>query len=368
MVFFKYLLKIFFLLLLIVATYYIIEIESEKYESKAIVMVKDLAQKPNNSSPLGSLLSGNSSEMKDAKLLEVYIKSYDMYDYLDKEYNLSNYYTSKKIDPLNRLFYIDYNIPFQMNRENLLENYRADLTIVYDEPSTTLEISFAHVDSTLAQKIVNSIIVHAKERLNLFEKENTKIVLKFLKEQKREKYKIFISSLKALLDYQSKHRTIDPKIDIESKSAILATLEAELVEKEVDYNSKRQYLSSSSPEMKLLKGNIAYVKQSISKIKKQITGKKGKEPLNVDLSDFSLLKSEVEFNKDIYRQILVKLEETKFAIQQKSKNLIVVAHPTIADSYKYPNKIKNIITLYIVMFFIYAILNLIITLIREHKD
>ena len=368
MIFFKYLLKIFFILLLMVITYYIIEIQSEKYESRGVVMVKDLSQKEVTSSALGSLLSGSSSEMKDAKLLEVYINSYAMYDYLDKEYNLTNYYISNKIDPLYRLFPLEYKSPFQVNKENLLAKYQADLNIVYDEPSATLEIAFAHVDATLAQKIVHSIIIHSKETLNLFEKENTKIVLRFLKEQEREKYSIFMSSLHTLLAYQSKHRTIDPKIDIESKSSILATLEAQLVGKEVDYNSKRQYLSSSSSEMKLLKGNIAYVKQSISKIKKQITGKKGKKQLNVDLSDFSLLESKVEFNKDVYRQILIKLEETKFSIQQNSKNLIVIAHPTLADSYKYPNKIKNIMTIYIIIFFLYAILNLIITLIREHKD
>jgi len=141
-----------------------------------------------------------------------------------------------------------------------------------------------------------------------------------------------------------------------------------LVQKEVDYNSKRQYLSNTSPEMKLMQGNIAYIKQSISKIKKQITGGKGTEKLNVDLSDFSLLESKVEFDKEVYRQILIKLEETKFTIQQNSKNLIVISHPNLADSYAYPNKIKDILTIYIVLFFLYSILNLIITLIREHKD
>jgi len=357
-----------FLLLLIGVAYYIIEIQSEKYESKTVVMVKNLSQKQVVSSALGSLLAGGSSEMKDAKLLEVYMNSYEMYDYVDREYNLTAYYSSKQLDPLYRLYTTNYSLPFQLNRKNLLEKYRSDLGIFYDENSATLKIAFAHVDAKLAQKIVNSITLHAKEMLNFFDKENTQIILKFLKEQEREKYSIFMSSLHTLLAYQSKHRTIDPKVDIASKSQILATLEAELVQKEVDYNSKRQYLSDTSPEMRLMQGNIAYVKQSIAKIKKQITGGEGKEKLNVDLSDFSLLESKVEFDKEVYRQILTKLEETKFTIQQNSKNLIVISHPSLADSYTYPNKIKDIITIYIVLFFLYAILSLIITLIREHKD
>jgi len=368
MVFFKYLLRIFFLLLLIVVAYYVMEIQSEKYESKTVVMVKDLGQKQIASSALGSLLSGSSSERKDAKLLEVYVNSYEMYDYLDREYSLTAYYSSKQIDPLSRLYATDSTFLFQLNKENLLEKYRSDLKMFYDESSATLEIAFAHVDAALAQKIVNSITLHAKETLNLFDKENTQIILKFLKEQEREKYSTFMRSLHTLLGYQSKHRTINPKVDIASKSQILASLEAELVQKEVDYNSKSQYLSSTSPEMKLMQGNIAYVKQSITKIKKQITGGRGNENLNVDLSDFSLLESKVEFDKEVYRQILIKLEETKFMIQQNSKNLIVISHPSLADSYAYPNKIKDIMTIYIVLFFLYAILNLIITLIREHKD
>jgi len=370
MAFFKYLFRLLFLLLLIGVAYYIIEIQSEKYESKTIVMVKDLSQKQVASSALGSLLAGNSSEMKDAKLVEVYIHSYEMYNYLNKEYNLTAYYASKQIDPLHRLYNTtdDYGLPFQLNRENLLEKYRADLSIFYDEASATLKIAFAHVDAKLAQKIVNTIIRHAKETLNLFDKENTQIILKFLKEQEREKYATFMRSLQALLAYQSKHRTIDPKIDIEAKSQILAKLEAELVQKEVDYNSKSQYLSSTSPEMKLLRGEIGYVKASIAKIKKQITGGRGSEKLNVDLSDFSLLESKVEFDKEVYRQILTKLEETKFMIQQKSKNLIVISHPSLPDSYSYPNKIKDILTIYIILFFLYSILSLIVTLIREHKD
>jgi len=368
MVFVKYLLKIFFLLLLIIITYYIIEIQSEKYESKTVIMVKDLSAKQVASSALGSLLSGSSSTMKDAKLLELYINSYEMYDHLDKDYNLTAYYSSKKIDPVSRLFITGYSLPLQLNRENLLKKYRSDLKIFYDKSSATLEIAFAHVDANIAQKIVHSIVMYSKEMLNFFDKENTQIILKFLKEQEREKYAVFMSSLHTLLAYQSKHRTIDPKVDIASKSQILGTLEAELVQKEVAYNSKRQYLSSTSSEMKLMQGNISYIKQSIMKLKKQITGGKGKENLNLDLLDFSLLESKVEFNKEVYRQILTKLEETKFTIQQSSKNLIVINHPSLADSYAYPNKIKDILTIYIILFFLYSILNLTITLIREHKD
>jgi len=368
-IFFIILTRLIFLGIFALIAYYIVGIESEKYESNSVVMVKDLSAKP-SASALGSMLLGGvgSSEMKDAKLLEVYINSFEMYQKLDREFNLTGYYASKKIDPLQRLYKEHQLIWFTQNSENLLKKYQADLKLIYDEPSATLQILFAHVNATKAKEIVEKIIEYSAQTLNLFEQKNTKIVLKFLEKQEREKYKAFIASLSKLLQYQGKHKTLDPKIDIESKSTILASLEAQLVQKEVDYNSKLQYLNSDSAEMKLMRGNIDYVKKSITKIKRQITGAVGSHKLNVNLSDFRLLESDVEFKKEVYRQVLTKLEETRFTLQQKSKNLIVITPATVAQSYSYPSKIKDIITIYIILFFLSSILKLIITLIREHKD
>ena len=361
--------RLIFLALFVGIAYYIVAIESEKYASNCVVMVKDLSAKP-SASALGSMLLGGagSSEMKDAKLLEIYINSFEMYQKLDREFNLTAYYASKEIDPLHRLYEEHQLIWFEKNSENLLKKYQADLKLIYDEPSATLQIFFAHIDTQKAKKIVEKIIDYSAQTLNLFEQKNTKIVLEFLEKQEREKYREFIASLSKLLKYQGHHKTIDPKVDIESKSTILASLEAQLVQKEVDYNSKLQYLNGSSAEMKLMRGNIDYIKKSIAKIKQQITGVGEKQTLNVDLSDFKLLESEVEFKKEVYRQVLTKLEETKFTIQQKSKNLIVITPATIAQSYSYPNKIEDTLTIYIILFFLYVILKLIITLVREHKD
>ncbi len=363
------LIKFLFLALFIGLSYYILFIESEKYEAQSVVMVTDLSQKQSVSA-LGSLLLGSTSKgMQDAKLLEVYIKSHEMYNKLDKEFNLTAYYTSEEIDPLNRLYDFDFELWMSLNKNNLLNKYVSDLNILYDEPSSTLSIAYAHVDAKLAQKVVNNIVHYAGVTLNKFEKENTKIVLKFLEKQEQEKYKDFLFSLNKLLNYQSRKGTIDPKIDIASKNTILASLEAELVQKKVVYNSKLQYLNPNSPEMTLSKGNISYLKKSIAKIKKELTSKKGKKALtNVDLSDFTLLSNEVEFKKELYRQVLIKLEETAFSIQQNSKNLIVVSHAEVADSYAYPHKIKDILTYLIVIFFLYGITNLVITLMKEHKD
>jgi capsular polysaccharide transport system permease protein len=331
-------------------------------------MIKDLSQKQ-MTSPLSSLLLPSGSEsMTDAKLLGVYIRSSDMFMVLNREFNLTKYYKSEEIDFLHRLSNNIFLPSYFFNMQNVLTEYNKDLLIVYDEASATIKIGFSHADAKIAQEIVKKIIAQSSKVLNHFENQNTEVILKFLQSQEKKKHQLFIASLEELLLYQNKNRTIDPKVDIEVKNKILAGLESELIQKNVEYNSKAQYLNKKTAEMKLLKGNIEYIKKSIAKVKSEITGNRGKRELNANMSDFTLLKSKVEFNKELYIQILVKLEETKVLISQNTKNLIVVTKAQVADSYSYPNKIKESFSILIVLSFLYGIMTLILTIIRDHKD
>jgi len=331
-------------------------------------MIKDLSQEQ-STSPLGALLMPmGSSSMKDANLLGLYIQSSDMFSLLDQEFNLSNYYQSDKIDFLHRL---SNTIPlpsYLLTMQNILSRYNEDLSILYDELSGTIKISFSHADAHIAQQIVQRIIRESSNILNLFENQNTKVILTFLQKQERKKHKAFIASLEALLGYQNRNRTIDPKVDIDVKNKILAELQTELIQKRVAYNSKGQYLNKNTAEMKLMQGNIAYIKKSIRKIKREITGNGSKKELNANMSDFTLLQSKVDFNKELYVQTLMKLEETKVLISQNRKNLIVVTKAKVSDSYSTPHKMKDSLSILIILSFLYGVMTLIFTIIRDHKD
>lgn len=361
--------KVIFLGLLFFVIGYIMFVQTEKYESSTIVMVKDLS-KQQTTTPFGAmLLAGTSGVTQDSMLLNLYISSNDMFELLDNEFNLTAYYSGELIDSYSRLYEETFIKTSEINIENLMIRYTDDLILQFDEPSSTLLIKFAHADSKLAQEIVQRIVEYATKMLNIIEQKSSKIVLKFLKELEREKYELFILSQKNLLDYQNRNNFISPIAEVAQKSGILASLEGELIQKEVAYEGKRQYLNQSSPEMKLLKGNLLHIKASIKKIKKEMTGDNiNRKHLNQSSADFELLKSELEFNKEVYRQTLGKLEESSIMVSQNAKNLVVIAEAKVADSYIYPNKFKDILTAIILLSLLYGITGLILSIIRDHKD
>jgi len=364
----KTLLQLFFLISFIAGTAYVIYFETERFQSNSLITVRDLSKKQGASS-FDMILSQTSPVMQDSKLLELYIRSEDMLTHLDQEFNLSSYYSGEQIDILRRLS-TTTTLPFYtLNKENLLSQYNTDLFITYDVPSTALKVSFAHAEPKIAQKMINEIIKYSSHTLNRLERENAEVALTFLKKQVAESKKVFTESIKKMIIYQNEHNTIDPNLDVQSRSTILANLESDLIKKTVEFQSGGKYMIKNSTEQKIAKNTIINLKKEIQRVKKEIAGSgMDKKELNQVVFDFELLRNDIDFSKEVYRQSLEKLEELRSEVNQNIKNLLVINKPSLAEQYTYPEKPKRVLTIFIILAFLYSILISILTLLRDHKD
>ena len=77
----KIAIRLFFITMFLAVAGYIGYIETERYESVSITLLKDLSEKQEVS--LGAMLLGKgSSTMQDSKVLELYIRSDEMFDFI----------------------------------------------------------------------------------------------------------------------------------------------------------------------------------------------------------------------------------------------------------------------------------------------
>jgi capsular polysaccharide transport system permease protein len=350
-------------------SYYIVFIETEKYESVSVTALKDLSEKQEVN--LGSILTGGGDAIAtDSNVLELYIRSYEMYDYLEEKYHFNAYYASDTMDFYQRLYKESYLPAFRENKETLLAAYNKDLYVSYDTLSQTLTLKFAHADRNTSQNILKDIIAHSDVTINAFSKENAKISLDFIQKQVKNNRAHFIESIKNLIRYQNKHHTLDPHLDAARKNTILAELEADLAKKEVEYTSKlKSNWNPNGSEMKMLKATIMDTKKSIEKMMQELSGNsKSDSELNVNIFDFEVLKNEMEFAREVYKETLINQEEVKIEVNQNAKHLVVITKPTQAESYTYPDKVWDLFTTALTLFFLYSILMTIIIIIRDHKD
>ncbi len=360
-----------FLAIFIGGTFYIVSVKTEKYASSSVVSVKDLSNKQ-GVSDIGSMLLGQGDvrTQQDSELLTVYIQSPEMFEKIDREFNLTRYYSSEQVDPIERL-YPDSPLQFyRLDRENLLKRYQNDLEILYDTLSATLRVSFFHADPETSREIVKKIIEYSGNALNEFDKENAMVLVKFLKQQEERYHQRYMESIKKIIQFQNKIGLVDPEINIKTKSELLAQLESELIKMEVEYQAKRVRLTPNSTELKVLKRQIEKIRQKINALRASLAGGRGKGgvKLNQDLLAFEVLKSELEFNRELYRQTLIKLEDAKISASQNAKNLIVVVKPTFPQQPTRPDKIREILSLLFVLVFLYGVIRVSLALLREHKD
>jgi capsular polysaccharide transport system permease protein len=359
--------KIVFSVLFLVMSAYVVFMESERFESNSVINIRDLSQKQ-TTGLFDMILSQSSPVMQDSKLLELYIRSDDMLQHLNTKFDLYSYYSSKQVDVLRRL-HKDMQLPmYKLTKENVLKEYNKDLFILYDGPSTALKISFAHADPHIAQQIVATIIEHSSRTLNALEKENANVALQFLKSQVQESKEAFITSIKKMMVYQNKHHTIDPNLDVQTKHTILANLESDFRKKNVEFESRSKYMVKDSIELKIAQNTLRNLRKEIEVVKREVAGGEAANELNKIVSDFQLLKNDIDFNKEVYKQSLAKLEELRSQVNQNIKNILVINPPTLADDYTYPQKFKKIFSILMVLSFIYGIFALVLSLLRDHRD
>ena len=356
---FDYLLKIIFLSLFIIGSIYILFIKSELFESSSNVIIKSLNTKAANFGGF-SFLIPNTESSQDVFLIKTYLESFDELSKLNKEFNLKRHYSSDDVDIIERLK------PWN-TKEDFLNLYQKRFVFIYDQQSGVITLGFLHTNPKISYKIVNQLIKDANEQLNYYNKLIAKKQLKFIEEEVNKNKKSLEKTIKKLEIFQNKHMLLDPTQTAASEFTLLSNLKAALIQKEAQLNEMSQYMNSKSFEIVRLKGEIKNLKRTVVKIKKALANPK-KKALNVYIFEFERLKGLVELNKDLYKQSLLQLEQLKSEVNKNSKILLEITKPTIPQSYKYPEKFKDIVTLFLILALLYGVIVLIRAIIKEHID
>lgn len=76
----------------------------------------------------------------------------------------------------------------------------------------------------------------------------------------------------------------------------------------------------------------------------------------------------LEFDTEVYKNSLIQLETAKIDALKEAKTLSVVSRPNLPDGYTYPNKPKTFLTLIIVIFLVYGISSMLLSIIKDHKE
>ncbi|MDD7514314.1 MAG: capsule biosynthesis protein [Campylobacter lanienae] len=347
--------------IMIVVIFYYTFIAADRYVSNVSLSVKSTdGSSPISLSGIESLVGVASSSTEDIKLLREYIKSFDMLQKLDEKINLRSLYEKQKID----LFFRIYS---STSKESYLKYYRDRIHILFDDATGLLNVaveSFSPEDA----RIISAAILEESERfINEISHNIAREQLRFAQgelESAKQKYK---DAKNELLAFQNEYGVFDPQSLAKTKAGFITEIELQISKKETELNTMRSYLNDNAPEIVALKAELRAPKEQLEKEKSKVASNASQDKLNDVVAQFEALYLNLSFAEDVYKTAITAVETTRIEIGRKAKQVVVIQSPYVPDSAAYPNKMYNIITIFVILTLIFGVVRLVRAIIDEHR-
>jgi BexC/CtrB/KpsE family polysaccharide export inner-membrane protein len=343
--------------------YYTI-ISTKVYVCESKIVVKNLSES-GSLSGLGTLLKtlglveGTSSY---GNILVNYIQSRDVMLALEKDFKIKNYYSSKEWDLLKRFdpFHLD------PSYENFLKFYRKFVVNAYMEPKYNIVILQTRAkDPDFAFQLNQQILKLSENFINEMNKKVYSSALSYFESRLEESR----NKIKALSEKIAKFLTKTGVVSPEQQIGVLlqqtAKLQESLIYKELEL-SRLKILAPQNPKIKDLEREIFQLRNEINKNLSKIAGTStsiGPQAVELEMlkAEMNLLMKELEANLSAYLQ----------AKNQAMMQLLfveTVEAPIKPDAPTEPRVLKNLFTIFVLCFIIWALYWFITSAVKEHAE
>ena len=345
---------------MLLSVVYFVILAKDRYVSESLAVVKRADDSSAVNLTLSSLVGGGSATVKeDALLLQQYILSPDMFKKLDQKLDLKQAFAKSGLDLLQRL-------PQDAVFEDAYQYYLSKVSVSFDDKTGVLTIRTQGFGPTFARQFNQAVLTESEVFLNELSQNISRTQIKEAQQDVTRTYADLQAAERDLLQFQNKNRLIDPQIQIEATSKLVAELQAKKAQLEADRNNLRTYLNDGTPQIKAAQSAIDAIDAQIKKEESKLTSSDNKK-LNEKMLQFTELKSRVAFAGDLYKLALTSLEKSRAEINRTSRVLAVVSQPTQADLAYYPRTLYSLATILLISLLLYGFAKVVVSIIRDHR-
>jgi capsular polysaccharide transport system permease protein len=349
------------LLPMAVAVAYYSLLASDRFVSTTVISVRRAGHEASAVNGLSMLLPGAAAmSQEDTRFLREYLHSQGLLLRLDPELKLRQHYESAHADLLHRLW------PGS-SQEQLLEYWRQRVEISLDEVSGLLTVRVQGFDAGQTQRINQALLREAEAFVNDISHRISDEQLAFAKGELTRAEEQLTSAQRTLIDFQTRHRMLDPQADAQATGQRAAELRGRLAKLEAELSAKRAFLHDDAPDIITLKAEVAAVQQQVGR-ETQSAMAAGGDALNRLAVTFHDIKTRAALADGAYRSALTAVEATRIEASRKVKSLVVIEPPTLPETAEFPRRLYELSTLLLLCLAVFGIGHLAIATVREHRD
>jgi capsular polysaccharide transport system permease protein len=239
--------------------------------------------------------------------------------------------------------------------------------VYFDDINGLLSINTEGFDPELSQAINTEILAQSENFVNEISHRLAREQMAFAEGELRRGGDRLQTAKSRLLAFQNKHNMFDPLAQAQAAATLTTELSAEIARKEAALKTMLGYMQENAAPVTALRNEIAALKAQTEMEQHKVTSSKGGR-LNAIAAEYHSLSLEAGFAEDAYKATLAAVETSRIDASRKLKSLVVIQTPTKPEIAIYPQRIYNLITLFVALTLIYGIVLLVIATIQDHRD
>jgi capsular polysaccharide transport system permease protein len=345
------------------AAFYWLVIASDRYVSEAHIVIERTDMPSGGSSlDLSTIISGQFNGSRgDQLLMRDHLLSVDMLRKLDETLNLRAHYSNPKIDPISKMWFKNAKM------EWFYRYYLSRVSVNFDEYSGVLVIKAEAYDAKTAQAITKILLDEGEGFMNHMAQNLAQTQVNFLEKQVNQAREKLELTRQALLTYQNNKALIAPQATAEAINTIVSQLVSQKSVLETNKRALLAYLVNQHPKVIEINQQIAAIERQIEQEKNKLTSIKPGS-LNKTVEEYNRLEMEAKFAEDLFKSATIALEQGHIEATRTIKKMSIVQQPSLPEYPMEPRRVFNTL-----MFIIYAIvftafMQLVLAIIKDHKD
>lgn len=333
---------------------------SPMYVSETQFAVKDVVEQGAGLDIASQLFKTSSSSVQNARIVETYLRSPDLFETLNKDLKIVDHYSAKSHDIISRLS----SDPSAWDKEVFWAKVSQPKI---DVDSGVVSFTVRAYDPQMAQDIAKATLKASEALVNEMNERSRKDAIKLASNEVKIAQERVNQAQKALEVFRDEHRELDPKATASGLQSLVFELEGERSKVKAQLAESRSYMQSDAPTVRGLEKRLAALETQLKAEKARIAGETQEaSTLNAWVSQFESLTIENEFAQKQLVSAMTALEQARAMALTKTQYIVPIQQPTLPDESRYPRTWIFTLCAFFGFFFLYGMVRLIVASIREH--
>lgn len=307
-------------------------------------------------------LSGSSSS--DTDILYEYLQSQDLVTAVDAEIDLGAVWS--RSDPARDMIFA-YDPTGTV--EDLLRHWRRKVTVNHDTSTGLIEVRVLSFDAVESWAINELIYKHSSLLINKLSAIARDDAVLYAQDELAQSEKRLKAARIALLQYRNSTQIIDPLLQTQTQSGLVAALEAQLADAQIELALLLQTTRTTDPRLARTERRIAVIKDQIGKerAKLGLVDDGGSGSVATMVGDFEALTVELEFAQQAYVAAQISFDTARNEARRQSRYLAAHIAPTLAEKAEYPEREILLFLVTLFLFLAWSVLVLVGYALRDRR-